>query len=64
MQFWKKASPGTILSNYFEFGPMVQEEMQFKGISYLEVWQPFCSASNHLCNFVRGYYEEHSCEVI
>ena len=33
--------------NYFEFGPMVQEEMLFKGISYLE---PFCSAElNRLC---------------
>ena len=26
--------------------------MPFKGISYLEFWQPFCSAEgNHLCNF-------------
>ena len=24
------------LVNYFEFGPVVQEEMSFKGISYLE----------------------------
>ena len=27
----------------FEFEPVVQEEMPFKDISYLEVWQPFCS---------------------
>ena len=28
-------------------------------ISYLEFWQPFCSAEqNHLCNFGRGYQEE------
>ena len=28
-------------------------------ISYLEPWQPFCSAErNHLCNFTRGDYEE------
>ena len=27
--------------NYFEFGPVVQEEMPFKGISYLDIWQPF-----------------------
>ena len=33
-------------------GPLVQEEMLFKGISYLELWQSFCSAErNHLCNF-------------
>ena len=39
--------------------------MPFKGISYLELWQPFCSAEhNHLCNFVRGYYEEQFCEII
>ena len=25
---------------------MVQEEMLFKGISYLEIWQPFCSAEH------------------
>ena len=32
---------------------MVQEEMPFKGISYLEFRQPFCSAErNHLCNLV------------
>ena len=29
--------------------------MWFKGISYLELWQPFCSAErNHLCNLVEG----------
>ena len=39
--------------------------MPFKGISYLELWQPFCSAEcNYLCNFGRGYYEEHFCEII
>ena len=43
---------------------MVHEEMPFKGISYLELWQPFCSAGhNHLCNFGRGYYEEQLCEI-
>ena len=47
------------------FGPVVQEEMPFKGISYLELWQPFCSAErNHLCNFGRGYYEEQFREII
>ena len=39
--------------------------MSFKDISYLELWQPFCSAErNHLCNFGRRYYEEQSCEII
>ena len=44
---------------------MVQEEMLFKGISCLDIWQPFCSVEcNHLCNFGRGYYEEQFCEII
>ena len=39
--------------------------MPFKGISYLELWQPFCSVEwNHLCNFGRGYYKEQFCEII
>ena len=51
--------------NFFEFGPVVQEEMPFKGISYLDIWQPSCSAEhNHLCNFGRGYQEEQFCEII
>ena len=33
-------------------------------ISYLELWQPFCSVErNHLCNFVVGHYEEHFCDI-
>ena len=28
---------------------MVQVEMLFKGISYLELWQPFCSAERTIC---------------
>ena len=48
-----------------QFGPVVQEEMPFKGISYQELWQPFCSAErNHLCNFGRWYQEEQFCEII
>ena len=44
---------------------MVQEEKLFKDITYLELWQPFCSAEqNHLCNFGRGYHEEQFCENI
>ena len=43
----------------FEFGPVVQEEMPFNYISYLELWQHFCSEErNHLCKFVRSYQEE------
>ena len=37
--------------------------MLFKDISYLELWQPFCSAEqNHLCNLGRGYNEDQFCE--
>ena len=47
------------------FGPVVQEELPFKGNSYLDIWQPFCSAEcNHLCYFGRGYFEEQFCEII
>ena len=39
--------------------------MPFKGISYLELWQTFCSAEhNHLCNFSSGYNQEQFCEII
>ena len=32
----------------------------FKDISYLELLQPFCSVKRkYLCNYSRGYYEEH-----
>ena len=38
--------------------------MLFKGVYYLELLWPFCSAEqNHLCNFGRGYYEEQFCEI-
>ena len=40
-------------------------EISFKDISYLELWQPFCSVDlNHLCNFGRRYLEEQFCEII
>ena len=49
----------------FEFGPVVQEEMPFNYISYLELWQHFCSEErNHLCKFVRSYQEEQYCKII
>ena len=39
--------------------------MPFKGISYLDILQPFCSVEcNHLCNFGRGFYEEQFCKII
>ena len=34
--------------NHFEFGPVVQE-MLFKDISYLEVWQPPFQPSKIIC---------------
>ena len=47
-----------------KFGPVVQEEMSFKDISYLELWQPLCSVDrNHLCNIGRSHHEEQSCEI-
>ena len=34
-------------------------------ISYLELWLPLHSTEqNPLCNFGRGHYGEHSCEII
>ena len=38
--------------------------MLFKGISYLELWQPCSAERNHLCKFDRGYQEEQFCEII
>ena len=39
--------------------------MQFKGISYLEFQQTFCSAKQkHMSNFGRGYYDDQICEII
>ena len=39
--------------------------MPFKGISYLELWQAFCSVEhNHLRNFCKGYYEKQFGEII
>ena len=56
MQFWKRTSWETFMWRYIKFGPVVQEEMSFKDISYLELWWPFCSVEwNHLCNFGRWY---------
>ena len=39
--------------------------MLLKGISYLDLWQPFCSGELiHLYNFGRCYPEEQFCEII
>ena len=32
-----------ISDKLLELGPVVQAEMLFKDISYLELWQPFCA---------------------
>ena len=43
---------------------IIRDAKPFKCISYLELWQPFCSAErNHLCNFGREYQEEQFCEI-
>ena len=48
---------GTILLNYYEFGPVIQKEILFKDISYLEPCMP---ERNHLCNFVKGIMRNNS----
>ena len=46
------------------YHPIIRDAKPFKCFSYLELWQPFCSAErNHLCNFGRGYQEEQFCEI-
>ena len=38
--------------------------MSFKDISYLELWQPFCSVEwNYFCNFGRGHHKEQFSEI-
>ena len=44
---------------------VVQEEISFKDISYLELRQPLCSVErNHLRNFGRRHHKEQFCEII
>ena len=39
--------------------------MSFKGISYLELWRPFCSAElKHLSNIGRRHHEKPFCEIV
>ena len=60
LQFWKRVSSGTILLNYFEFGPVVYD-ISYKDISYLELWRPFCLAErNNLCNFLESIMRNNS----
>ena len=65
MRFCYSASRGTILLFFFfEFGPVIQQEMSFKDISFLELWCPICSAErNQLCNFGRVRHQYFS-EII
>ena len=50
---------GIIRVNYMKFRPLFQEEISFKDISYLELWQPLCSVDrNPLCNIGRRHHEE------
>ena len=38
--------------------------MLLKDILYPQLWWPFCLAElNHLCEFGRGHYEEHLCDI-
>ena len=64
MQF----SEGIISNNsvkLFEFGPVVQEEMSFKAISYLALWRPLLQGSGTICaNLEEGIMqEEQFCEI-
>ena len=52
-------------SYYFEFRRVVQENMSFLDISYLQLRRLFCLAEqNHFFNFGKGHYGKHSCEII
>ena len=51
----------------FELGPVARENLPFRDISYLQLWQPACLAEQSYFlkgNFVREHYEEHFCEII
>ena len=59
VQFWLRTLLETILWNYFEFGPVVQEKLSLKDIIYLKLWQLHCLVEqNHWCNFGRRHHEE------
>ena len=47
----------------FKFGPAVQEIL-FKDISYLELWQPLCSVEqSHLCILVESIMRIYSVKL-
>ena len=50
----------------FEFGLAVQEEMSFKAISYLALWQPLLQWSGTICAILEEgiMQEEQFCEII
>ena len=55
VQFWLKTLKVTILWNYFNFGLVVQEQMMFKDISYLELWRSFYSVERKsICTILIG----------
>ena len=49
----------------YQFGPVVQEDISFKGGAHLNDFLPgalaplLFSGADHLCNFERGHHEEH-----
>ena len=62
--FWMRASWGTFMRSNIKFGPVVQE-ISFKDISHLQLWQPLCSLNwIYLCNFGRRHHEEQFCVII
>ena len=64
VQFWYWELCGTLLSNHFQFRPVIKE-MLFKDISYLELWWLLYPAKwNHLRNFARNHREEQLCGFI
>ena len=64
MQFWSKASFGQVCVVFFKFGPVVQEEMSIKYISYLELCQPLFLQSKITCAIlVEGIMSNNSVEL-
>ena len=60
----KKGIIGNIHVNLYEIWTVVQEEISFKDISYIELLQPICLVDwNHLCNFGRMHHEEQSVKL-
>ena len=50
--------------NYFEFGLKFRRRCPLK-IFLFYLWQLFCSSEKgNLCNFGKGHYGEHLCEIM